>query len=187
MLYALAVLTACAPALNWRAVQVDEADGLTALFPCKPERFERKVPWPGVPAGVTMRMLGCEAQGRNWAVSYVTMPDVTLVAPALQQWPGMTLANLKPAGASSAEARAHDLGPVDVPRMTPSNHARAWFLEGERLDGQGQATKVGLQAWHFVHGMTVFQASVSGVAQASDRQSSEDVAQAFFSGFHFPG
>jgi hypothetical protein len=33
----------------------------------------------------------------------------------------------------------------------------------------------------------VFQASVAGPADQAKGQSSEDVAQAFFHGFHFPG
>jgi hypothetical protein len=185
-------LSACAPDLNWREVQVDEADGLSALFPCKPDRIERKIAWQDVPGGVTMRMLSCDTDGRNWSLSYVTLPEVNLVQPALRQWPGMVRANLERAAAASGGAvRAQDMGPVNVARMTPSEHARAWYFEGpgtgRKSPPRDQHDMSALHTWHFVHGMTVFQASVSGAAEPVNQQSSEDVTQAFFEGFHFPG
>lgn len=185
---ALTALTACSPALNWRTLDVQDAHGLRALFPCKPDRFERQVPWPGLPSGVSMRLLSCQAQDRTWALSYITMPDVTLVEPALQQWPDIMRANLNQAASSASDSvRVHDLGAVAVPRMTPSPNAHAWQFEGTRPDGRGKPMTVAIRTWHFSHGMTVFQASVSGAGGASESQSSEDVAQAFFRGFHFPG
>lgn len=183
----LPMLAGCAPELNWRKVQPEQAHGLSALFPCKPEHFARQVPWPGVPAGVSMRLLACEAQGRHWSLSYVTLPEVGLVEPALRQWPEMMLANLRQASSSQGQVSAADLGPVSVPRMTPSAHARAWVFEGTRPDAQGRAATVSVRTWHFFHGMTVFQASVSGASAPADPQSSEDVAQAFFAAFQFPG
>jgi hypothetical protein len=39
----LFLLTACSPELNWRQVQ-NPGEPLRALFPCKPQRFERAVP-----------------------------------------------------------------------------------------------------------------------------------------------
>jgi hypothetical protein len=179
-------VVACAPELNWRTVQAEAADGLSGLFPCKPDRLERKVPWPGVSGGVTLHMLSCEAQGHTWALSYATMPDVTLVEPALREWPAMTRANLVRAAATAQGVQAKDLGPVEVPRMTPSSSARAWSFEGPRADASGQVSSHGIQTWHFFHGMTVFQASVSGALAAHDPQTSEDVTQAFFRSFHFP-
>ena len=184
---ALAALAACAPELNWRTVEAPQAHGLSGLFPCKPERLERKVPWPGLPAGVHMRMLTCQAQGRTWALSYFTLPDVTLVTPALKQWPEIVRDNLRRSSSSPEAVRMHDLGPIEVPRMTPSTESHAWYVEALRPDDAGKPAPVGVQAWHFFHGMTVFQTSVSGAAQTKDPQSSEDVAQAFFRGFHFPG
>lgn len=183
----LVLLPACAPELNWRTVEAQDAHGLKGLFPCKPDHIERKVPWPGVQAGVNMHMLTCQAQGRTWALSYFTLPDVTLVGPVLSQWPEMVAGNLRQSTASADGVRTHDLGPIQVPRMTPSDHAHAWYFEAQRRDEGGQATPFGIQTWHFFHGMTVFQASVSGASPTSDPQSSEDVAQAFFRGFQFPG
>lgn len=178
-------LAACSPELNWRTVQPEQADGLSALFPCKPDRIERRVPWPGMQGGVAMRLLSCEAQGRNWALGYATMPDVTAVAPALRHWPALTRANFQRALASPDGLRERDLGPVTVPRMTPSDLAHARAFEGMRAGEDGKPEAVALRTWHFFHGMTVFQASVSGAPGTADPQSGEDVAQAFFRSFHF--
>jgi hypothetical protein len=183
----VAFLAACAPELNWRKVEAEHANGLSGLFPCKPDRVERKVPWPGIPAGLTMRLLSCTAQGRTWALSYATVPDVTQVEPLLQQWPQMTLAKVREASSVPDAVLARDLGPVQVPRMTPSSLAHAWRFEGLRRDGDGQPQPLALTTWHFFHGMTVFQASVSGTADTSGPQTSEDVTLGFFRSFHFPG
>lgn len=158
------------------------------MFPCKPDRFERKVSWPGLPTEVTMRLLSCRAQGHTWALSSVTMPDVVQVEPAMRQWPDIMRLNLVQAAADGqADVRMHDLGPIKVPRMTPSRSAHAWYVEGPTRDGSGQVMRVGILTWHFFHGMTVFQASVTGAPRGTVPQSSEDVAQAFFHSFQFPG
>jgi hypothetical protein len=187
ILAAVVMLSACAPELNWREVQLSDADGLSALFPCKPDRLERKVPWPGLPDGLTMRMLTCRAQDRTWALSYAKLPDVTLVEPALRQWPNTMRDNLARAAGPSTTVNARHLGPVTVPHMTPSAHTSVWHFDTALPDQRGQRQPMHIQSWHFVHGMTVFQASVSGAAEPAGAQSSEDVAQAFFGGFHFPG
>lgn len=180
-------LAACAPALNWRSVQPAHAHGLSALFPCKPDRLERRVPWPGLPASVTMHMLTCEAQERTWVLSYLTLPDVSQVAPALRHWPALTRQNLELAAGSAQAVRANDLGAIQVPRMTPYGYASAWYFEAARADGLGRPMPFGVRAWHFAHGMTVFQASVSGAPGLLSPQSGEDPTQAFFLGFQFPG
>ncbi|MGC4059888.1 MAG: hypothetical protein QM749_03150 [Aquabacterium sp.] len=187
-------LSACAPNLNWRDVSPEQADGLKALFPCKPDAQARQVPWPGargdVQGGVLMHLLSCQADGRTWSLSYMTLNDATLLGPALSQWSELTRRNLIAAArmASSVDPVAsHDLGPVQVPHMTPMPQAHAWHFQGLRPDGLGRPMAMDVWAWHFSHGMTVFQASVAGPADQAERQSSEDVAQAFFRGFHFPG
>jgi hypothetical protein len=184
---ALVGLAACAPSLNWRTVAPEGADGLQAQFPCKPDVQERQVPWPGVPAGVRMRLLSCQAAERTWALSTITLSDVSLVGPGLQQWPEMLRANLAQAAGGADAVKARDLGAVQVRGMTPSSGARAWQIEAMRPDGLGRPLNMAVQAWHFSHGLTLFQATVSGPASQAAEQSSEDVANQFFQGFHFPG
>lgn len=181
--------SACSPALNWREVNPAQADGLQALFPCKPDAHERHIPWPGLPDGVTMRMLSCQTDGATWALSYVSLPDVTLVAPALNELTVMMRRNLgaaaQMAGSASSVAE-QDLGPIAVPRMTPLAQAHGWRFQAQRPDGWGRPMDMDIRSWHFSHGLTVFQASVWRPDEQTRGQSSEDVADAFFRGLHFP-
>lgn len=185
-----ACLSACAPALNWREVQPTQADGLRVLFPCKPDAHERQVPWPGLTQNVTMHLLSCQTDDSTWALSYVTLPDVALIGPSLQAWTALMQRNLSAASQMSGTGQpvsSEDLGPISVPRMTPAEHAHAWRFVAQRPDGLGRPMNLDVRAWHFSHGMTVFQGSVWRPVEAVRGQSSEDVADAFFRGFHFPG
>jgi hypothetical protein len=191
-------MSACSPALNWRVVQVEQAQGLVASFPCKPEHRERHVPWPDLPAGVQMHVLSCQTEGRTWALNYAVMPDVQGVGPALSHLAQQLHQNLAAAsdmGGQQAEAggsklalnvRAQDLGPIQVPQMTPMPQAHGWQFAAQRPDGLGRPMDMSIRAWHFSHGLTVFQASVWQPAEAASTQSSEDVADVFLRGFHFP-
>jgi hypothetical protein len=194
-----AITSACAPALDWRAVPLAQAEGLLASFPCKPEQRERHVAWPGVPQGVTMHLASCQTEAMTWAVSYVTLPDVRLVGPALQAFPDQMRQNLLAAaqmrqGAQPASqpvdvaqaVSSRDLGPTTVPGMTPMAQARTWQFAAQRADGLGRPMDMVIRASHFSHGLTVFQASMWRPAEAVKPQSSEDVADVFLHGFHFP-
>jgi len=186
----LSLLTsACSPALNWREVHPAQADGLKALFPCKPDAHERVVPWPGLTAGATMHMLSCQTDAGTWALSYLTVPDVALLAPAMRE---LTMAMRRNLGAAAQLAgngvavSEQDLGPIVVPGMTPTPQAHGWRFFAQRPDGLGRPMDMDIRAWLFSHGMTVFQASVWRPADVVKAQSSEDVAQAFFNGLQFP-
>lgn len=200
----LLATSACAPNLNWREVRPAQADGLVAMFPCKPDTHERQVPWPGMPQGVLMRMLSCQTDEGTWALSYVTVPEVGLLVPSLHEMTMMMRRNLGAASQLAAQAPSpsampgsapantpglseQDLGPIQVPHMTPMPQAHAWRFTAQRPDGLGRPLDLDIRTWHFSHGMTVFQASVWQPASVVKRQSSEDVAQSFFGGLHFPG
>jgi hypothetical protein len=182
------LLAACAPALDWRDVKVPEADGLQAQFPCKPDHHARRVAWPGTD-GVTMHLLSCQAEEATWALSYLTLPDATLVGPALLALATQMQTNLvaaaKLAGAAQPVSQ-QDVGAVAVPHMTAMPQARAWQFVAQRADGLGRPLTVRIKAWHFSHGLTVFQSSVSQPFESPKAQTSEDMADAFFRGFHFP-
>lgn len=181
--------SACSPALNWREVRPAQADGLTALFPCKPDAHERVVPWPGLPAGATMHMLSCQTEAGTWALSYLTLPDVALLSPAMHELTMSMRRNLRAASqmaGSGAPLSEQDLGPISVPGMTPTPQAHGWRFQAQRPDGLGRPLDMDIRTWHFSHGMTVFQASVWRPADAVKAQTSEDVAQAFFNGLQFP-
>jgi hypothetical protein len=181
--------SACSPALNWREVHPAQADGLTAQFPCKPDVHERVVPWPGLPAGGTMHMLSCQTEAGTWALSYLSLPDVALLAPAMHE---LTMSMRRNLGAAAQLAGGgqpvseQDLGPIVVPGMTATPQARAWHFQAQRPDGLGRPMNMDIRTWHFSHGMTVFQASVWRPLDVAKAQTSEDVAQAFFNGLQFP-
>lgn len=182
--------TGCSPDLNWREVHPASADGLKALFPCKPDVHERLVPWPGVPSGVTMKMLSCQTEAGTWALSYVNLPDVALLVPSMHELTMSMRRNLGAAAALAGNGPAvseQDMGPVSVPGMTPMAQARAWRFQAQRPDGLGRPLEMEVRSWHFSHGMTIFQASVWRPIDAVKSQSGEDVAEAFFRGLQFPG
>ncbi|MBH1988154.1 MAG: hypothetical protein I8H76_12600 [Burkholderiales bacterium] len=185
----LALLGACAPALNWREVRPPHADGLVGSFPCKPDTRERRLSLPGVERPVTMHLWSCEADGATWALGFLRLDDALAVAPALRALAASTRDNLKAAGGQPAQAE--DLGGVDVPRMTPQADARGWRFSGQRPDGGGTPgdaqVPVSVTAWHFSHGLTVFQASVWRTGAPAAGQSGQEAADAFMRGFHFPG
>lgn len=183
-------LSACSPALNWREVRVDPPSGLLAQFPCKPDRHVRQVAWPGVPGGLEMTMLSCQVDDSTWAVSHMRLPDVRQVEGALSGLRAQMQANLEAAARMATPPRpvvATALGAAAVPGMTPSAQAQAWQFRATRPDGLGRPMPMRVRAWHFSHGLTVFQASVSHPDAASGGQSSEDMADVFLSSFHFPG
>lgn len=207
---AVAALTACAPALNWREVRPTQADGLVALFPCKPDAVQRDIVLPGLPDAVTMHLLSCEADGQRWVLSHLRVADVAQVPQALRALASATRGNLEAATRSAGKGRtpptsqdgpaqtaphevdrqveASELPPVVVPRMTPQPDARTWRFEAQRPgDGAGPSVPLSVTASHFSHGLTVFQASVWQAGEAASAHSGREAVTTFLQGFHFPG
>jgi hypothetical protein len=182
--------SACAPELNWWEIAPEAADGLKAMFPCKPERQQRTVRWPGISREVNMQVLSCQAMDATWALSYAPVQDVTELGSALRGLAEALRNNLVAASgqsAVSAPVSSRDLGLISVPHMTPHPDARGWQHQAERPDGLGRPLPMDIQAWHFSHGLTVFQATVWRARDGAGPQSGEDVANTFFRGFQFPG
>jgi hypothetical protein len=186
----LLMASGCSPGLDWRQVMPAQADGLQAWFPCKPDMHERQLVLAGMSAPVQMRLLSCQTGEDTWALSYFTATDAASVPQALNEMAASMQRNLAAASqlaGGPAEVTARKLGGMTVPHMTPQANSQAWRLEALRPDGLGRPLRVQVTAWHFSHGMTVFQASVSRPIEAVKAQSSEDLTSPFFSGFQFPG
>jgi hypothetical protein len=197
---AMWALAACAPALNWRESTLEKADGLGVLFPCKPDESERSLKWPATGQPVTVRMHRCEADGMTWVVQSITLDSLARVEPTLREWPAVLLANLRQAAQAQAGAASQGEGPgasglpsvadvapaqdVQVPHMTPSAHARSVNLMAGPMRADPAWRQV--RAWHFFHGLTVFQASVWSSDDHKPHQTSEDVTRPFFDGLRFP-
>lgn len=210
----LVCLVACAPALNWREVRPADAQGLQATFPCKPMAAQRRLVLPGLPDAVTLNLLSCEADGSMWALTHLTLSDATQVPTALRALAASTRGNVELAsreaqhmaqqaaqraapGSAQGQAvtepplRASELPPVAVPRMTPQPESRGWLFEGRRPGdgggGGGDSAPLRVTAWHFSHGLTVFQASVWQAGEAASAHSGREGVTTFLQGFHFPG
>lgn len=189
----LCALVACAPALNWREVRPAQTDGLQATFPCKPDAVERRLVLPGLPGPVVLHMLSCQADGGMWALSHLTVMDAAQVPVALRALAAATRGNVEAATRvatrqAGAALRASELPPVAVPGMTPQPDSRAWRFEAMRPgDGSGPGVPMAVTAWHFSHGLTVFQASVWQQGEGTTAHSGREAVTTFLQGFHFPG
>jgi hypothetical protein len=160
-----AVLAACAPALNWRDVR-PEGSGAQLLFPCKPDRHERRVALAGPPVRYTLDV--CSAGEQTWALAHADVDDPGRVAPAL--------AALRAGAAANLGLAAAAVTPQAVPGATPQAASGRMHLRGQGSDGQSMQ----MQALVFARGTQVFQASVVGVALA------DEAVETYFNSIHFP-
>jgi hypothetical protein len=142
-------LVACSPVLDWR--EAHPAEGLTVLFPCKPDQFTRQVPIAGAPQAMTL--WSCSAGDLTFAVSQVEASEPARVPVLLQSLRTALSANL--GGRTAAEMRVEG---ATVPGATPHPLAQRLVLRGRKDDGTG----IEAQAQFFCHGMRVFQATVIG-------------------------
>ncbi|HET8695243.1 MAG TPA: hypothetical protein VFM33_11285 [Aquabacterium sp.] len=165
------LLVACSPEHNWREIHPAETEGLTAWFPCKPEQQERVLSWPGV-SQARVRVMSCRAGEAVWSLRYVTVPDAPQVIQTLQWW------------ARDLQGRtgytAKTLPTLQVPGATQEGQT-AWQLDAIGEAGPFQHG----QAWHFSHGLTVFQASVWQAKPFQIDSKEDDPVVTFKTGFQF--
>ena len=160
-----AALAGCAPALNWREVRPD-GSGLEAVFPCRPDRHERRVALAG--ASALMQMHVCQAAGLTFAVSLVDVDAPDRV--------GRAMAELRALAVSNVGATDSTVAALQVPGMTPNPQSAL-------LDARGRpvgAERLGLRAAFFSKGLRVFQATVVGA------DPSVEATQPFFAGLRVP-
>lgn len=146
-MWALLLLGACTPSLDWREVR-PEGSGAVALFPCKPSTDARMVTLAG--ARVRMVLAACNAGDATWAVAHADVADAARVAPALEALRAASVANL----AGTAER----VGPMKVEGMTPNARAERVRVLGKLPGGEA----VTLEGGVFTRGTRVYQASVMG-------------------------
>ena len=146
-------VAACSPTYDWRETQAPDA-AVTALFPCKPDRFSRPVMLTG--AKVQMLLLSCTAGGTTFALAQVELPDAALVTQALRA--------MRQAAADNVAGIARVVAPLAVPGMTPNPLAERLRVDGRRPDGGS----LQMQAGFFTFGTRVYQASAVGAALDAD-------------------
>ncbi len=156
-----AVLAGCTPTFDWREVRPDGA--LTLLFPCKPDRHQRRVPVDGRPAD--MVLLSCRSGEMVFGLSYVDT-EAARTGAVLQALQDALAANVG-AGAPGA-VRPLPIAPVKG--ATPDPAARSIAVSGRSSDGAA----VQAQGRFFRQGLRVYQATVVG------RQVDESAVESFF-------
>ena len=160
-----AALSSCTPALNWREVRPD-GSGLEAVFPCRPDRHERRIALAGTSASMQMHV--CQAAGLTFAISLVDVDVPDRVARAMAELRTLAVSNI---GATDSTVAS-----LQVPGMTPNPQAAL-------LDARGRpagAERLFLRAAFFSKGLRIFQASVVGA------EASVEAMQPFFAGLRVP-
>jgi hypothetical protein len=183
---------ACSPALNWRTMRPQGAPGLQATFPCKPDQNERALAVPGLPGpALRVHLASCKTGETIWVLTYFDVSDVRQVSQALAANQKALRDNLQAAMARGASKTApppvvgQDLAAVQVAGMTPNALSRHWRLLGQRPDAEGENVPFEVQAWHFSHGLTVFQATVWRPVPPVDAKESTEAVETFAQGFKF--
>lgn len=164
LLFLVLATAGCAPSLNWRAVR--PGGELKALLPCKPDEASR----PQYLAGLqlTMRMMGCEADGGLFVLASVELVDARQIAEVQAQW--------QQAMQSSLGAQAASIAPFKLKGASDALAPLMVRLHGDKKDGKAlQAHSV----W-FVHGSHLYQAAVYA------ERMREALTEPFFSGLELP-
>jgi hypothetical protein len=137
----------CAPALDWRFVDVPDSE-LEVQLPCRPGRFERDLRVAGVP--LKLFMLSCEAGGVTYGVATADVGDPASVEIVLAALAENARAALRAAGESYA--------PLELPGATPFRGNVKARLHGRRPDGRPAEESFRV----FARGSRIFQASAIG-------------------------
>ena len=157
---------ACSPTLDWREFMA-EGSGVVASFPCRPDRYARRVQLAA--ASRQMEMLVCDAGGATFALAFVDVADPASVGAALAELRSIALRNV--------QAGAPQLAPMKVSGMTPNEAAVRLVAAGRLPDGAPVRTHVAF----FTRGLRVYQATVIGT------EPSPASVQTFFDALKFPG
>lgn len=161
---AIAGSAACSPPLDWRE-SLAEGSGLTASFPCRPDRHGRSVALGG--KTVQIDMLVCPAAGATYAVSFFDVTDPAGIGPALGA--------LREAMLNNIQGARPQLTPLQIPGMTPNAQSLRLVVVGKKPDG----TALHAQAAFFTKGLRVYQAAVIGAVLTGD------AVDPFFAGLKF--
>lgn len=161
---ALWALGACTPTYNWRDLR-PAGTPLQALMPCKPELAERTLPLAGVPT--QMHMHSCDTGGQTFVVGWASVAEEAGVTEVLAGWRAGSLAAIRVAPGTAAEASAD----------WPATVQGAQQVQGLQATGQNlQGNAVQMRAAYFSKGTQVFQAAVYGPTL------SEEALTTFFDG-----
>ncbi|RZK99661.1 MAG: hypothetical protein EOP36_18585 [Rubrivivax sp.] len=187
------MLLACSPALDWRTVRPTHSPDLQAVFPCKPTQLDRQVALPALPGPpVTLHLVSCKVGDATWALSYFDAQEIGRVSLGLAADNRALRDNLEalgrlgpPTADAGSLVTAQDLGPSKVAGMTPHGLSRHWRLVGRRPAEPGGHEPLEVHAWHFSHGLTVYQATLWRPIPPANAKDSTDAVETFIQGFKF--
>ena len=155
------LLCACTPALNWRDVRLESADGSTlkAALPCKPDTATRKQQLNDIQ--VDLSMMGCVANETTFTLSRMPLANPLDAPKVLAAWQAAAAANMKTKLVPSTAATVAGAGVWPTPsRVTLSGTTTQaqllWFAKQSR------------------DGLTLYQAAVYG------KQASNEAIATFF-------
>jgi hypothetical protein len=155
------LLCACTPALNWREVRLESADGSTlkAALPCKPDSATRKQQLSDVQ--VELSMMGCMANDTTFTMSRIPVSNPLEASKVLAAWQAAGVSNVKAKPASMVAATVSGAG--------------AWPA-ATRVSLDGAATQAHMLwfAKQTAMGVTLYQAALYG------KQPSNEAITTFF-------
>ncbi len=151
----LLIISACTPALNWREVRFESADGSTlkAELPCKPDTATRKQQLNSVQ--VELSMMGCVANETTFTLSRIPLSNPLEAPKVLAAWEAAAAANVKAAPVPSTAATVAGAGAWPIASRvtltgTTTQAQILWFAKQSR------------------DGLTLYQAAVYGKKASSE-------------------
>lgn len=176
------LLSACSPKLDWRTVQSPQ-EGYSVLFPGKPEKIERKLPYQNEEIPQTLEAVKIEDDIYSVSTIHLGKDQVALASKLLEQLQGNLLnrANVNLESAVTADAFYQ---PANRQRL----HTKDYFLEFKSTGAVEQSMRV---RWITRitpdNGVWIYQISVlhTAPARVNARQFfSEEAYSNFFDEFH---
>ena len=126
-------LLGCSPALNWRQLPIGSSQ---AMLPCKPDQAKRIVPLAGVQ--VEISMVGCEADGAVFAISYVQTDTTEKARKIMQSWKDAAVSNIQ-----GKDVQLLDMSNTPLAKQTSEDDRI--YLRVHGADANGKPTQAQLQ------------------------------------------
>ena len=176
------LLSACSPKLDWRIVQAPQ-EGYSALFPGKPEKIERRLPYQNQEIAQTLEAVKIENEIYSVSTIHLSRDQALLAPNLLQQLQGnlFNRADVNSESAVSADAFYRDANKQRVA-------TKDFFLEFKSTGAVEQSMRV---RWITRvapdDGIWIYQISVLHTAPArvdAKKFFSEEVYSNFFDEFH---
>jgi len=176
------LLSACSPKLDWRTVQSSQ-EGYSALFPGKPEKIERKIPYQNQEIPQTLEAVKIDDDIYSVSTIHLSKDQIMLAPKLLEQLQGNLFGR---AGVSTESAVALDASYQAANRQRLST--KDYFLEFKSTGAVEQSMRV---RWIIRitpdNGARIYQLSVLHTAPArvnAKQFFSEEAYSNFFDEFH---